>query len=95
LGYFTRLFKSIPSVDDFKSQLLIHLERINNQGAIGLFYYILGFSLYELAGLSTVPVESIAGMAFGFKKGAVSSATGKVLGEKGKHTNAYLVIHSS
>jgi hypothetical protein len=70
----------IPSIDELKSQLLVVLGGVNEKGFVGVLYYILGFALYETAGFSTVPVETIAGMAFGFKKGALSSATGKLLG---------------
>jgi len=77
---YKNFYERIPTADALKSQLLVVLERVNNQGIIGIMYYILVFSIYEMFGLSTVPVETISGMAFGFQKGALGSAIGKIIG---------------
>ena len=42
--------------------------------------YALGMTFWELVGLSTIPVETAAGMVFGWPWGAVASAMGKLCG---------------
>jgi uncharacterized membrane protein YdjX (TVP38/TMEM64 family) len=42
--------------------------------------YAMGMMLWEAAGLSTIPVETAAGMVFRFREAALSSIVGKVLG---------------
>jgi uncharacterized membrane protein YdjX (TVP38/TMEM64 family) len=47
----------------------------------GILYYILGMTIWEALGLSTIPVETAAGMAFGsLPRSIVASLTGKILG---------------
>jgi len=45
-----------------------------------LLMYILGMALWEFCGLSTIPVETAAGMVFGFQKGFLASGFGKMMG---------------
>jgi hypothetical protein len=45
-----------------------------------MILYISGMACWEILGMSTIPVETAAGMVFGFKKGAMASLTGKLLG---------------
>jgi uncharacterized membrane protein YdjX (TVP38/TMEM64 family) len=52
--------------------------------------YAAGMAAWEMAGLSTIPVETAAGMVFGFRKAAVASLVGKVTGA----TAAYLLGRS-
>jgi uncharacterized membrane protein YdjX (TVP38/TMEM64 family) len=51
-----------------------------NQSPLGIFYYSLGMAAWETIGLSTIPVETAAGMAFGWKRAIVASTAGKLLG---------------
>ena len=68
----------------FKKEVLLErtLDLLNqvNQSPRGLVYYILGFTVWECVGLSTIPVETAAGMAFGFHQGVLGSTCGKLLG---------------
>lgn len=45
-----------------------------------LYLYMLGMAAWELLGLSTIPVETAAGMVFGFRRGFLASGSGKLLG---------------
>lgn len=45
-----------------------------------LALYAAGMAGWELAGLSTIPVETAAGMVFGFRQAALASLVGKVTG---------------
>jgi hypothetical protein len=45
-----------------------------------LVVYALGMAAWEMAGLSTIPVETAAGMVFTFPQAAVASLCGKLLG---------------
>lgn len=51
-----------------------------NDNQFGIVYYILGMAAWETIGLSTIPVETAAGIAFGLKRAIVASLTGKLLG---------------
>ena len=46
----------------------------------GVALYVCGMSVWELLGMSTIPVETAAGMVFGFRVGFWASAGGKLLG---------------
>jgi uncharacterized membrane protein YdjX (TVP38/TMEM64 family) len=46
----------------------------------GVVLYSSGMAVWELFGMSTIPVETAAGMVFGFKIGFLASATGKLVG---------------
>lgn len=46
----------------------------------GIAFYVGGMAIWELLGMSTIPVETAAGMVFGFKVGFMASASGKLLG---------------
>lgn len=56
------------------------LEKIEKEGNQGVIVYILGMAMWEMCGLATLPVETAAGMAFGFRKGTIASGLGKMLG---------------
>lgn len=56
------------------------LEQIEKKGWRGVATYIIGLALWEFAGFSTIPVETAAGMAFGWERGVAASAAGKMLG---------------
>jgi uncharacterized membrane protein YdjX (TVP38/TMEM64 family) len=45
-----------------------------------MLYYAMGLMVWEAAGLSTIPVETAAGMVFRFHEAALASIGGKVLG---------------
>lgn len=59
-------------------ELLEGVSADDNQ--YGIIYYILGMAAWETIGLSTIPVETAAGMAFGWKRSLVASTCGKLLG---------------
>jgi uncharacterized membrane protein YdjX (TVP38/TMEM64 family) len=52
-----------------------------------MLYYAMGLMVWEAAGLSTIPVETAAGMVFRFHEAALASIGGKVMGA----TLAFLV----
>lgn len=56
--------------------LLKDLERQRHS----LVIYVLGMACWELVGLSTIPVETAAGMVFGLRRGFLASGSGKLLG---------------
>jgi hypothetical protein len=64
--------------------LLGSLQPAQGSGTSGmlqaLVLYALGMAAWEMAGLSTIPVETAAGMVFGFAQGAAASFCGKLLG---------------
>lgn len=45
-----------------------------------LALYSSGMAVWEMAGLSTIPVETAAGMVFGWRLGVLASVTGKITG---------------
>lgn len=45
-----------------------------------MLFYALGLMVWEAFGLSTIPVETAAGMVFRFHEAALSSISGKILG---------------
>ena len=51
-----------------------------NDNRLGILYYSLGMAAWETIGLSTIPVETAAGMAFGWKRAVLASTVGKQLG---------------
>jgi len=68
-------------VATFKSNLLEKLKNINeHQGNTGLVIYIIAFALWEGLGLTTAPIESMAGMVFGFRRAIVPNFVGKFSG---------------
>lgn len=66
--------------EKLKAWLLKTLTVINRQGSRGLVVYVLAFALWEMAGLTATPVETVAGMTFGIQRGIIGSFIGKVLG---------------
>ena len=65
---------------DFKGELAKQLEILSSMGSKGLIMYIISFLLWELLVGVTTPVETAAGMAFGFQKGILANAVGKTSG---------------
>ena len=64
--------------------------RINDQrGYLGLLIYIAFLSSWTMLGLSTMPIETVAGMAFGMKKGLSANAIGRISGA----VLAYIICH--
>lgn len=55
------------------------LKKLESQPG-SLLVYILAMAVWELLGLTTIPIETAAGMVFGFSRGVVASGTGKMLG---------------
>lgn len=55
------------------------LQSTKEHGSLGIFIYILGMALWETIGISTIPVETAAGMAFGWIA-ILASIAGKLLG---------------
>ena len=55
------------------------LKKLESQPG-SLLIYILAMAIWEILGLTTIPVETAAGMVFGFSRGFVASGTGKMLG---------------
>lgn len=51
-----------------------------NDNPRGLLYYMCGLAVWEALGLSTIPVETAAGMAFGLQRSIIASLTGKMSG---------------
>lgn len=51
-----------------------------NESKFGILYYIIGMAAWETLGLSTIPVETAAGIAFGLNRAILASLTGKLLG---------------
>lgn len=47
---------------------------------MALFVYSMGMTAWELFGLSTIPIETAAGVVFGVRQGFVASLFGKLLG---------------
>ena len=68
---------------NFKEELAKQLDELSSMGRRGLITYILGFMLWELVVGVTTPVETAAGMAFGFKNGVIVNAIGKTSGAIG------------
>jgi uncharacterized membrane protein YdjX (TVP38/TMEM64 family) len=57
------------------------LNRLNNMPKVSSYTsYILGMAFWEMAGLSTIPVETAAGMVFGWPHGFWLNAVAKLLG---------------
>ena len=65
---------------DFKSFLHQHLEYLSSLGTVGLAFYSLTLMIWEMTVGVTTPVETAAGMAFGFTKAAIANAIGKISG---------------
>ncbi len=65
---------------NFKEELAKQLDILSSMGTKGLITYIVSFLLWELVVGVTTPVETAAGMAFGFQKGVIANAIGKTSG---------------
>ena len=68
-------------MEAFKAKLLDTLTEINEEGGPrGLALYVVFLSLWAACGLTTIPVESSAAMAFGWRNGLFLNAMGKMTG---------------
>ncbi|KAL3940548.1 MAG: hypothetical protein SGARI_000924 [Bacillariaceae sp.] len=66
--------------ETLQQTVLLKLNALNELPKINSYTtYILGMALWECAGLSTIPVETAAGMVFGWD-GLLLSGAGKLLG---------------
>lgn len=68
------------SAFDFKAFLSEKLDILSNLGTPGLIIYVFAFMLWEVTMGITTPVETAAGMAFGFQRGIIVNAIGKISG---------------
>ena len=79
--YVTSLKPEWVDMEAFKAKLLDALTDVDeNGGPRGLILYLVFLSLWAACGLTTLPVESSAGMAFGWSKGLLLNAMGKLSG---------------
>jgi len=62
-----------------QSAILELLQSAKEQGTTGIFLYVLGMAMWEAVGISTIPVETAAGMAFGWSA-IPASVVGKLMG---------------
>ena len=72
----SRIFNK-QRVQDKTLEILRRLDQLPKLQSYSI--YMFGMALWEACGLATIPVETAAGMIFGWK-GFVLSATGKVIG---------------
>ena len=73
-------FVSTFDTAQFKRRLLETLESIDEKGNMGLLVYIFIFTWWEVFGLPSSIVETVAGMAFGCKRAFIANAIGKYSG---------------
>eukprot|EP00970_Alexandrium_tamarense_P002986 scaffold427_cov103-Alexandrium_tamarense.AAC.41 len=66
--------------EKFRKSILDTLTSISSRGTQGLILYTIGFTFWEVCGLPTSVVETAAGMAFGYKRGLITSFVGKTSG---------------
>lgn len=71
--------QSIASFN-FQEFLSEKLDILSDLGTPGLVLYVLSLVIWEVTMGITTPVETAAGMAFGFKRGIVANAFGKISG---------------
>ncbi|KAI2497824.1 hypothetical protein MHU86_16658 [Fragilaria crotonensis] len=64
----------------FLQDKTLELLQDANNSPLGIFYYSLGMAAWETIGLSTIPIETAAGMAFGWKRAILASTAGKLVG---------------
>lgn len=74
------LNRDVISSFNFKEELAKQLDVLSSMGTKGLIMYVFAFMAWELVVGVTTPVETAAGMAFGFKNGVVANAIGKTSG---------------
>jgi uncharacterized membrane protein YdjX (TVP38/TMEM64 family) len=65
---------------NFKQFLNHHLQQLSSLGPLGLALYSLSLMIWEMTVGVTTPVETAAGMAFGFTRGAIANGIGKIGG---------------
>ncbi|KAG7374826.1 SNARE associated golgi protein [Nitzschia inconspicua] len=81
LWYHREVWTSLFNKDKLQQSAVTTLSKLNDLPKVSSYSaYILGMCLWEAAGLSTIPVETAAGMVFGWPDGFVLNATGKLLG---------------
>ena len=80
-AYIASLQPEWMDVEAFKAKLLGTLTEIHEKGGRkGLALYVVFLSLWAACGLTTIPVESSAAMAFGWRNGLILNAMGKMTG---------------
>ena len=80
LGTLVSMNREAIASFDFKEVLATQLDTLSSMGTKGLVTYVFAFIMWELVVGVTTPVETAAGMAFGFQKGIVANAIGKTSG---------------
>ena len=63
--------------------LLRRLDEGHPSWNVSIFYISAIMAVWEFLGLTTIPMEVAAGMVFGWRRGAVASGAGKILGAFG------------
>jgi uncharacterized membrane protein YdjX (TVP38/TMEM64 family) len=80
LGWEYRLaLKAVWNKEALQERVLTILHSFHGDWR-GVVAYSCGMAVWELLGMSTIPVETAAGMVFGFRNGFVASAIGKLVG---------------
>ena len=80
MGIIITINRDAVSSFNFKEVLANQLDSLSAMGTKGLITYVIVFMLWELIVGVTTPVETAAGMAFGFKNGIIANAIGKTSG---------------
>jgi uncharacterized membrane protein YdjX (TVP38/TMEM64 family) len=81
LWYHRAVWTSLFNKEKLQQSAVATLSRLNELPKVSSYSsYILGMALWEAAGLSTIPVETAAGMVFGWPDGFVLNAVGKLTG---------------
>jgi uncharacterized membrane protein YdjX (TVP38/TMEM64 family) len=80
LGWEYRLaLKAVLNKEALQERVLTILHSFHGDWR-GVVAYSCGMAVWELLGMSTIPVETAAGMVFGFRNGFLASAIGKLAG---------------
>ena len=66
--------------EKFQGILLEKINSVKDLGIIGLIYYSIGLGIWEMFGLTTIPMETVAGMTFNFHHAILANIIGKLFG---------------
>jgi uncharacterized membrane protein YdjX (TVP38/TMEM64 family) len=81
IWYFRDLWIPLFNKEKLQKSTVATLRKLNDLPKFSSYTsYILGMALWESVGLSTIPVETAAGMVFGWPDGFYLNAMGKLLG---------------
>lgn len=81
LWYHRAIWISLFNKEKLQQSAVTTLSKLNDLPKVTSYTsYILGMALWEAAGLSTIPVETAAGMVFGWPDGFLLNAAGKLSG---------------